>query len=67
MKKILIGLIFLAVQGAFAQETEVVKDSTWTKKGTISLLGSQSSFSQWQAGGSNNLALNGSLNYDINY
>lgn len=36
-------------------------------KGTIAVLGSQSSFSQWQAGGSNNLAINGAINYDINY
>lgn len=55
--------------GVLAQENtpEMVKDSTWMSKGTISVLGSQSSFSEWQAGGSNNLAINASLNYDINY
>src|SRR5690554_5399887 len=67
MKKILlIGMMFTS-QFFYAQETEVVSDSTWIKKGNIAILGSQSSFSQWQAGGSNNLAINGSLNYDINY
>lgn len=67
MKKILlIGMMFTS-QLFYAQETEVVSDSTWVKKGNIAILGSQSSFSQWQAGGSNNLAINGSLNYDINY
>ena len=67
MKKVLLILTCLGLQTTFAQETEVVKDSTWVMKGNIAVLGSQSSFSQWQAGGSNNLALNGSLNYDINY
>ncbi|HLV51834.1 MAG TPA: DUF3078 domain-containing protein, partial [Flavobacterium sp.] len=67
MKKILLLGVFLMSQLFYAQETEVVSDSTWVKKGNIAILGSQSSFSQWQAGGSNNLAINGSLNYDINY
>lgn len=67
MKKILLIGMMLTSQLFYAQETEVVSDSTWVKKGNIAILGSQSSFSQWQAGGSNNLAINGSLNYDINY
>lgn len=70
MKKIILLSVFLIGQIFYAQtETaHVVKDTTyWTKKGTIAVLGSQSSFSQWQAGGSNNLAINGSINYDINY
>lgn len=65
-KSLALGMLFLS-QSFQAQEAEVVKDSVWTKKGNIAVLGSQSSFSQWQAGGSNNLAVNGSLNYDINY
>ncbi len=67
MKKILLIGMMLTSQLFYAQETEVASDSTWVKKGNIAILGSQSSFSQWQAGGSNNLAINGSLNYDINY
>lgn len=68
MKKFLLLLPFLGIQLTQAQETvSVSKDSTWVKKGNIAILGSQSSFSNWQAGGSNNLAINGSLNYDINY
>lgn len=67
MKKIILLSVFLIGQIFYAQETEVKKDTLWTKKGTIAVLGSQSSFSQWQAGGSNNLAINGALNYDINY
>lgn len=65
-KTLLLGMLFTS-PFFYAQETEVVSDSTWIKKGNIAILGSQSSFSQWQAGGSNNLAINGSLNYDINY
>lgn len=49
-----------------AQKTEERPDG-WLKQGNISLLGSQSSFSQWQAGGSNNLSVNFGFNYDINY
>ncbi len=68
MKKFLLLLPFLGIQAAFGQETAKVSiDSTWIAKGTVSVLGSQSSFSQWQAGGSNNVALNGAVNYDINY
>lgn len=53
MKKIILLSVFLISQIFYAQtETvQVVKDTTyWTKKGTIAVLGSQSSFSQWQAG-----------------
>lgn len=69
MKRIFITLgIALALPSVHAQEiSQTSVDSTWTKKGNIAILGSQSSFSNWQAGGANNLALNGSLNYDINY
>lgn len=67
MKKIILLSAFLIGQIFYAQEADVKKDTLWTMKGTIAVLGSQSSFSQWQAGGSNNLAINGSLNYDINY
>ncbi|UUV22253.1 DUF3078 domain-containing protein [Paenimyroides aestuarii] len=67
MKKIIFASFLLASQVFQAQEAEVKKDTLWTKKGVIAILGSQSSFSQWQAGGANNVAINGSLNYDINY
>lgn len=67
MKKIILLAAILTTSFFYAQDAQVKTDSTWTKKGTISLLGSQSSFSQWQAGGSNNLAVNGAVNYDINY
>lgn len=67
-KILLLGLSLLGANFANAQ-TDVVTDSLgpWVKKGNISVLGSQSSFSKWQAGGSNNFALNAGINYDINY
>ena len=67
MKKIFLLVAISATQIFYAQEAAVETDSTWIKKGNITVLGSQSSFSQWQAGGSNNVALNATLNYDINY
>ena len=71
MKKIFTmgTMVFLTSFSVFAQDTAEapVQDSIWIKKGNIAVLGSQSSFSQWQAGGSNNFAVNASLNYDINY
>lgn len=67
MKKIFLLVAISATQIFYAQEAAVETDSTWIKKGNIAVLGSQSSFSQWQAGGSNNVALNATLNYDINY
>jgi len=66
MKKLSLLLAFVALQTIHAQEP-IMTDSIWISKGNIAILGSQSSFSQWQAGGSNNVALSGSLNYDVNY
>lgn len=67
MKKFLFIVSVIGLQTSYAQDVSVATDSTWIKKGNIAVLGSQSSFSNWQAGGSNNLAINASLNYDINY
>ncbi len=39
----------------------------WKISGVNSLTGSQSSFDNWQIGGSNNLTINGRINYDFNY
>jgi len=49
-----------------AQEKEDSKEG-WTKNGTISLLFNQSAFSNWVAGGENNIAGNLGINYDFNY
>lgn len=66
------AIILLCVFGIFsakAQEETAVKDTTkvWTKKGNFSLLFNQSNFSNWAAGGENNLSGNANINYDFNY
>ncbi len=43
------------------------KPDGWVKKGVFSVLGNQSSFNNWLAGGQNNLAVNLGVNYDFNY
>ncbi len=55
--------------GAIAQESTAVTDtiSPWTRKGTASILFSQSTFDNWLAGGENNISGNIGLNYDFNY
>lgn len=82
MKKIVLALILsFTVLFSFSQENEKdllkkteeaaakknVNPDGWKKEGTITLLGSQSSFSNWLAGGQNNLAGNLGVNYNFNY
>lgn len=83
MKKFLFALsLITSVTFSQAQNTEkevirqtenAVKNlsdsisSGWIKKGNISLLFNQSSFSNWIAGGENNLSGNLAINYDFNY
>ena len=66
-KTILLLLTVLVSSGIFGQEP--VQDSIpeWKKSGTISLLINQSAFSNWTAGGENNVAATLGINYDINY
>lgn len=64
MKKIILILVTLVVTVSFAQDS---LDGTWTKKGTLSLIGNQSSFNNWVAGGDNAIGVNGIVNYDVNY
>lgn len=70
MKKLLLS-IFLSISFVYsnAQDTTKTQDSTegWNNSGKITLLINQSAFSNWQAGGDNNMAANISLNYDFNY
>lgn len=68
MRKLLSTLVLaLTICTTTAQET--VADSTkyWTSKGTATLLFNQSNFSNWTAGGENNLSGNIAVNYDFNY
>lgn len=80
MKKLVLLVTFLVFTPILAQE-EVVKsvdevakavnDTTrtngWTTKGNVSFLFNQSSFSNWIAGGENNISGNFGVNYDFNY
>lgn len=65
MKKITLIALALVSTISFAQEE---RESNWKKGGVFSLLFNQSAFNNdWQGGGVNNIAVNGSINYDINY
>ena len=66
MKKItLLTLLVVFSLTSYAQE-EGPKEG-WTKKGNFSFLFNQSAFSDWVAGGENNIAGNLGINYDFNY
>lgn len=66
-----LGIIMFCVFGiSFVQSQDLDKPDTlkvWTKKGNFSLLFNQSNFSNWAAGGENNLSGNVGINYDFNY
>ncbi len=68
MRKITI----IAILGVFstlltyAQEEDSPKEG-WTTKGNLSFLFNQSTFSNWLAGGENNISGTLGLNYDFNY
>lgn len=64
-KKLILLTVALSTTLLFSQEKE--KKQGWTKKGNISILFNQSAFSNWLAGGDNNVAGNLGLNYDFNY
>ncbi|MBK0383427.1 DUF3078 domain-containing protein [Pedobacter sp. SD-b] len=68
MKKLfIIMLLFVFYFSGKAQDKkEEIKDG-WVKKGNVSFLLNQSTFSNWQAGGENNLSGNLGLNYDFDY
>lgn len=69
MKKILF-LVAITLGAYSTQAQNSSEDSPkegWTKTGNISLLFNQSSFSNWLAGGQNNLSGNLGVNYDFNY
>ncbi len=81
MKKLILTLVCLgSLSGIFAQvedvkdelaKTEVKADAEredgWFRAGTFSFLLNQSAFSNWVAGGTNNVGGNVGLNYDFNY
>lgn len=68
MKKIIYTLAFFGLLTASqAQETPKDTISYWKSKGNVSLLFNQSNFSNWTAGGENNLSGNFGLNYGLEY
>lgn len=65
-KKVIAGILVLGSLTGFAQDTEEAKEG-WTTKGNISFLLNESAFSNWLAGGENNISGTLGLNYDFNY
>lgn len=63
-----LSMLFFGV-AVQAQDAVTVVDTTkaWKSKGVFSLLLNQSSFSNWQAGGENNISGTIGVNYDLNY
>jgi len=73
-RKLLLLLSLGCVLSAKAQDTIPVPAQAdndtigpWTKKGNASLLFNQSTFSNWVAGGENNISGTAGFNYDFNY
>ena len=72
MKKLsFLVLVILGMFSAKAQDTTVTTAAdtvkAWKTKGNFSLLLNQSSFSNWVAGGENNISGTVGANYDFNY
>jgi len=69
MRKCFFLALFFVV--ANLSNAQIIKDSIpvkhWKIHGINSLTGAQTSFDNWQVGGSNNLTVNIKANYDINY
>ncbi|MGV6828814.1 MAG: DUF3078 domain-containing protein [Flavobacteriales bacterium] len=70
MKKII--LLFALISTTFIGFSQETKDEEapkegWTRGGNISLLFNQSAFSDWVAGGQNNISGTLGINYDFNY
>jgi len=67
MKTSLTFLLATVAICSYGQQTPADSTKTWTAKGNVSVLASQSTFSNWAAGGENNVSGTGSVNYDFNY
>ncbi|MDC1161936.1 DUF3078 domain-containing protein [Tenacibaculum sp.] len=66
MKKVLaVAFLFGALTMNGQEKKEEPKDG-WKRSGNITLLGNQSAFSNWVAGGNNSVAATLGLNYDFN-
>lgn len=66
-------IIFFLIQSivlsanVFPKGTFLFKDSVWNSSGVFSLGIGQTSFTNWSAGGDNNVNVNASLFYDLNF
>lgn len=54
-------------EDSFNQGQDTVRPDGWIRAGNVTFLLNQSAFSNWLAGGENNLAGNLAINYDFNY
>lgn len=73
MRKLLLLLLFAGTtlmaqtDSVYVGPPQVDTTKVWTTKGNFSLLLNQSSFSNWIAGGENNISGTVGVNYDFNY
>ena len=70
MKKFIISVcILFSFFDGFAQDSDVesVETEGWKRYGKVSILFNQSAFSNWSAGGENNISGTLGFNYDFNY
>jgi hypothetical protein len=81
MRKIIFSFLFFSALGfsqvnekenlkkteSAASNTGEEKPDGWVKVGNFSIIGNQSTFNNWLAGGQNNIAANLLINYDFNY
>jgi len=65
-KLVVLGALLFGISFTYAQDEEPPVEG-WTKKGTFTFLLNQAAFSNWAAGGQNNVSGTGSINYDFNY
>ena len=66
MKKLLAIAILFGALAVNAQEKKEEPKDGWKRGGNISLLGNQSMFSNWVAGGNNSISATLGVNYDFN-
>lgn len=68
-KYFFLGLILFSSFTSIAQtkHDSLKIEKRWKIAGTNSLTGNQSSFTNWQKGGTSNLTVNARINYDFNY
>lgn len=61
MKKAAIGAFLVLFTGVLFGQSDAAKDTAWKKGGNAELLFNQAAYNNWQAGGANSFAANGSV------